>query len=225
MKRTFSEALGYKFRDASVLEEALTHRSLVSGRTIGYERLEFLGDRVLGLVIADMLMDAFPSENEGALARRLAALVREETLAAVARDISLGAEIRLGPGESDSGGRENNALLADACEALIAAIYRDGGLAAARRFIEANWRGRLAAEVEPPQDAKSALQEWAQARAIPLPIYKVVEREGPDHAPVFTVSVEVAGKPAASASGSSKRNAEQAAARALLDRIENDVRA
>lgn len=223
MTRTFSDALGHKFADPSLLEEALTHRSAVGGRTIGYERLEFLGDRVLGLVTADMLMDAFPEENEGALARRLAALVREETLAAVARDLGLGAEIHLGPGESEGGGRENDAILADACEAMIAAIYRDGGLEIARRFIETHWAGRLAAELEPPQDAKSTLQEWAQGRGLPLPVYRVVEREGPDHAPRFTVSVEVTGKPPASASGHSKRTAEQAAAQALLDEIESDA--
>lgn len=223
MSKTFSDALGYQFTDPSLLEEALTHRSVVSGRIIGYERLEFLGDRVLGLVVADMLMEAFPDENEGALARRLAALVREKTLAAVARDIGLGAELRLGPSEAESGARENDALLADACEAMIAAIYRDGGLAPARRFIERHWSDRLAAEVAPPHDAKSALQEWAQARALPLPVYRVVEREGPDHAPLFTVSVEVEGRPPASATGPSKRVAEQAAARALLEAIENDA--
>jgi ribonuclease-3 len=222
MTRTFSETLGYEFADPSLLEEALTHRSAMGGQTIDYERLEFLGDRVLGLVVADMLMDAFPDENEGALARRLAALVREETLAAVARDLGLGAEIRLGAGESEGGGRENNALLADACEATIAAIYCDGGLEPARRFIEQHWSARLAAELAPPQDAKSTLQEWAQGRALPLPAYRVVEREGPDHAPLFTVSVEVVGKPPASATGLSKRVAEQAAAQALLDGIDDD---
>lgn len=222
MTRSSLDLLGYAFADPALLEEALTHRSAVGRATDAYERLEFLGDRVLGLVIADMLMEAFPNENEGALARRLAALVREDTLAAVARDIGLGAEIRLGAGESESGGRENNALLADVCEAMIAAIYRDGGLEPARRFIETHWSARLAAESAPPQDAKSALQEWAQARALPLPSYRVVEREGPDHAPVFTVAVEVEGKPAATASGASKRIAEQAAARKLLDEIEPD---
>jgi ribonuclease-3 len=222
MSKTFSGALGHAFADPSLLEEALTHRSVVSGRIIGYERLEFLGDRVLGLVVADMLMDAFPDENEGALARRLAALVREQTLAAVARDIGLGAEIHMGPGESDGGGRENYAILADACEALIAAIYRDGGLKAARRFIETHWSARLAAEPAPPHDAKSMLQEWAQGRGLPLPVYRVVDREGPDHAPRFTISVEVAGKPPATACGHSKRTAEQVAAQALLDAIESD---
>lgn len=222
MKKKFARALGHEFSDPSLLNEALTHRSASSGPIIGYERLEFLGDRVLGLVVADMLLDAFPDESEGALARRLAELVRADTLAAVARDIDLGAEIRLGPGEAESGGRENNAILADACEATIAAIYRDGGLAASRRFIERHWSDRLAAEPAPPQDAKSMLQEWAQARGLPLPVYSVVEREGPDHAPQFTVSVEVAGKPSAAATGRSKRVAEQAAARTMLDAIEGD---
>lgn len=219
MTKSFPDALGHEFADPSLLEEALTHRSAGVGRIIGYERLEFLGDRVLGLVVADMLMDAFPAENEGALARRLAALVREETLADVARDIGLGAEIRLGSGESEGGGRENNAILADVCEAVIAAIYRDGGLETARRFIERHLAGRLAAELSPPQDAKSALQEWAQGRGLPLPVYRIVERDGPDHAPRFTISVEVAGKPPASATGHSKRIAEQAAAQVLFDEI------
>jgi len=222
MTKSTKVLLGYAFADPALLEEALTHRSAAGRGSAAYERLEFLGDRVLGLVVADMLMQAFPDENEGALARRLAALVREDTLAAVARDIGLGPKIHLGPGEAESGGRENNALLADVCEAMIAAIYRDGGLEPARRFIQAHWSARLAAEPAPPQDAKSALQEWAQARGLSLPSYRVVEREGPDHAPVFTVAVEVSGKPSAVATGASKRVAEQAAARMLLEEIETD---
>ena len=208
--------LGHDFQDRDLLEEALTHRSAASRDSVAYERLEFLGDRVLALVIADMLMEAFPEEAEGALARRLAVLVSQDTLAAVARDIGLGAHIRLSRGDADSGGRENDSILSDVCEAVIAAIYRDGGLEPARGFIQRHWQARLEAAVAPPQDPKTSLQQWALGRGLPLPDYAVVGREGPDHAPEFTVSVTVKGHPAAEGVGPSKRSAEREAARRLL---------
>jgi len=219
MTESAEKSLGYRFKDRAPLDHALTHRSVEASGGADYERLEFLGDRVLGLVVTEMLMTAFPTEREGALAKRLAALVRQETLAAVARDIGLGSHIRLSRGEADGGGRENEAILADVCEAVIAAIYHDGGLDAARDFIERHWRDRLQSVTAPPQDAKTTLQEWAQGRGLALPSYIITAREGPDHAPVFTVQVLLADGQAAEGRGPSKRVAEQAAARKLLDTL------
>jgi len=183
------------------------------------QRLEFLGDRVLGIAVAEMLFRAFPEEDEGALARRLAALVRQDSLDAVAREIGLGRYLVISKGEEEGGGRDNPAMLADACEALIGAIYLDGGLEVARTFVETHWRPKMDAEAKPPQDAKTALQEWAQAAGLALPLYTVVKSEGPPHDPVFEVAVTVAGQQPESARGRSKRAAEQAAARRLLDRV------
>ena len=214
--KSLTDTLGHRFGDPTLLAEALTHRSAARRHDAGYERLEFLGDRVLALVITDMLMAVFPEDHEGALARRLADLVRQETLAAVARDIGLGSHIHLSRSEAESGGRENEAILADVCEAVIAAIYLDAGLDAARRFVERCWRDRLDATSAPPQDAKTTLQEWAQGRGLPLPSYDIIDRTGPDHAPEFRVSVTVEGHRPVEGSGPSKRTAEQAAAERLL---------
>lgn len=211
--------LGHKFSDPALLQEALTHRSASHGRDNGYERLEFLGDRVLGLCIADMLMEAFPDEPEGALSRRLNALVRQETLAEVAEALGIQDHILVGRAEEDGGARTNPAILSDICEALIAALYRDGGLEVARTFIVANWRNRLEKSSRPPKDAKSSLQEWAMARKLPLPEYEIAEKSGPDHAPVFTIQVSVRGREPMQASGESKRNAEQKAAALLLEHL------
>jgi len=222
MTQSAENALPYRFKDRTLLDQALTHRSVEAAGGADYERLEFLGDRVLGLVVTEMLMVTFPAEREGALAKRLAALVRQETLAAVARDIGLGRHVRLSRGEADGGGRENDAILADVCEAVIAAIYRDGGLDAARGFIERHWQDRLRAVAAPPQDAKTTLQEWAQGRGMALPSYSIVAREGPDHAPAFTVRVDLADGLSAEGRGPSKRVAEQAAARKILENIPNE---
>ncbi len=211
-----AERLGHRFARPELLREALTHASAGTAAARDYQRLEFLGDRVLGLVIADLLLRRHPEENEGALARRHVALVRAETLAEVADGIGLGAFLILSSGEDGSGARSNRGLLADACEALIGALYLDGGLPAAECFIESQWSQLLAASV-PERDAKTALQEWAQGRSLPLPDYTVLERMGPDHAPVFTVEVRVEGLPPARAEGPSKRIAEQSAAAMLLE--------
>lgn len=208
----------HTFGRPALLAEALTHPS-ASGRGHGYERLEFLGDRVLGLVVADMLLAAFPDEDEGALALRFTSLVRRESLAAIADGIGLATVIEMTRGEAESGGRENPSTLADALEAVIGALYLDGGLAVAWAFVERLWGARLEAEARPPQDAKTALQEWAQARALGLPKYREVGREGPAHEPYFTLEVEVAGAQPARGEGRSKRLAEQAAAARLLARV------
>jgi ribonuclease-3 len=221
MTKAAEKSLAYSFQDRSLLTQALTHRSVEAAGGVDYERLEFLGDRVLGLVVTEMLMESFPDEREGALAKRLAALVRQETLAGVARDIGLGRHIRLSRGEEEGGGRENEAILADVCEAIIAAIYHDGGLNAARDFIEEHWRDRLQSVDAPPQDAKTTLQEWAQGRGMALPKYSVIHREGPDHAPSFTVRVELTDGSGAEGTGPSKRVAEQAAARRVLELLES----
>ena len=219
MDELLKNALGYEFTSSVVLDQALTHRSLAKTPQASYERLEFLGDRILGYVIADLLLDAFPNEQEGALAKRHADLVRRETLAEIAQEAGLGGHIIMSRGEVDAGGRENQAILSDVCEALIAAIYRDGGIQPARRFIKLYWDQRVRAPSAPPEDAKTKLQEWAQGRGLPLPVYEVVEREGPDHAPIFTVRVSVKGEETVDGVGASKRAAERAAAETLLERI------
>lgn len=220
--------LGHEFRDLSLLEAALTHPSIdrPRGRRSAvpeYERLEFLGDRVLGLAVADHLYRAFPGEAEGALARRFTALVRREALARIALRLEIDRFLRMSRGEEESGGRENPANLADSCEAVIAALYLDGGFEAASAFVERFWQDLVAEDVSPPKDAKTGLQEWAQARGLPLPQYSVVSRDGPDHAPMFTIAVTVDGVGEARARGKSKRNAEQAAAKALLEDIGGDA--
>jgi ribonuclease-3 len=213
--------IGYSFAEKTILERALTHVSAASpkqGRGGSYQRLEFLGDHVLGLAISDMLYRAFPRGDEGELSRRLADLVRRETCADVARAIDLGAELRLGNSESNAGGRRRTAMLADVCEALIGAVFIDGGYPAAAAMIEKLWRERMMKPVKPLRDPKTQLQEWAQGRGLPTPAYREVERTGPHHNPVFRVAVDVAQKDPAEGVGRSKRAAEQAAAAAMLTR-------
>jgi ribonuclease-3 len=218
--------LGHRFARPALLARALTHPSAASRRGArgdSYERLEFLGDRVLGLIVADLLLARFPAEEEGALAVRHAELVRRETLAEVAGELGLAAYLRLAKGEEAAGERRNPALLANACEAVIGALYLDGGLAAARGLVEPLWAPRLAAAAEPPQDAKTALQEWAQARGLALPGYREVGREGPAHEPHFTVEVRVEGREPTLGEGRSKRLAEQAAAARLLAQVKDEA--
>ena len=208
--------LDYRFGDGAALLEALTHVSRSrSGPT--YQRLEFLGDRVLGLAIADILMSAYPEATEGDLSLRLAELVRRETCAAVALAWDLGPHLVLGGGGT-AAMRRNASILADACEAVIGAVFRDGGYAAARALVERSFGDRLASLAELPTNPKTVLQEWAAARGRPSPTYRIVERSGPDHAPRFTVAAEVEGLPDGLGSGASRRSAEQAAAAALLQR-------
>ena len=175
------------------------------------------------MVVAAMLYEAFPHETEGALSQRYSALVRRETLADVARSLSLGPRLALGRGEGAAGGRDNPANIADACEAVIGALYIDGGLEAAERFIRRYWKPAMAADPEPPRDPKTRLQEWTQSKGLGLPVYRMLSSRGPAHAPVFEVEAEVAGLGGAVASGATKRAAEQGAANALLSRIARDA--
>jgi len=211
--------VGHTFENSNLLRNAVTHSSLIgddSRHTESNERQEFLGDRVLGLVVAEMLLGRFPTENEGDISRRHAALVRMETLARVATEIHLGRYIHMSRGEERSGGRKSASLLADACEAVISALYQDGGLEAARGFIESRWSPLISEDLTPPKDAKTTLQEWAQGDGKPLPEYKETGREGPDHDPIFTVEVRVKGFDPVSGMGGSKRLAEQDAASRML---------
>lgn len=213
------QALGHAFADPALLSEALTHASAVgtgSRPRRSYERLEFLGDRVLGLVIAHLLIERFPADAEGALTQRHAALVQKAALIAVAERLALGRWIEIGRHEAESGGRTKPALLADCCEAVIGALYLDGGLEAARRFIGEAWEPLLAEALAPPRDAKTTLQEWAQARGLEIPTYEVVARSGPPHDPCFTVEARVPGLEPTRGQGRSKRVAEREAAEALL---------
>jgi ribonuclease III len=213
--------IGYRFSDVALLNCALTHISALKGprnRAGSYQRLEFLGDHVLGLVISDMLFRSFPRADEGELSRRLADLVRKETCAEIAVSIELGTAIKLGSSEVNAGARKRPAILADVCEALIGAAYLDGGYAAAEALVERLWQARMQAKAQPLRDPKTILQEWAQARGLPTPAYREVARSGPDHNPEFRVAVQLPNFAPAEGSGRSKRVAEQAAAAAMLAR-------
>ena len=218
---SLEERIGYRFSDLALLNSALSHISALKGsrnRAGSYQRLEFLGDHVLGLVISDMLFRAFPKADEGELSRRLADLVRKETCAEIARAIDLGAAIRLGSSEVNAGGRKRPAILADVCEALIGAVYLDGGYAAAEAMVGRLWEARMRTTAQPLRDPKTVLQEWAQARGLPTPAYREVARSGPDHNPEFRVAVQLPQLAPAEGSGRSKRAAEQAAAAAMMAR-------
>ncbi len=208
------------------MREALTHRSALGGgprkpqrKGAGSnERLEFVGDRVLGLLVAEWLAERFPEEQEGELGRRLAALVSQPVLARVAEEAGLAEALAVAPGEAKVGVNSLATVLADALEASIGALYLDGGLDAARRFVRRAWDAAMTEQLAPPKDAKTALQEWAQARGLDLPCYVVAARGGPAHAPSFEVTVTVAGQVGRGSAGS-KRAAEQAAAADLMERL------
>lgn len=229
-KPPFETKFGYKFKDRALLKRALTHASAQSGNGNGKaealnnnERLEFLGDRVLGLAVAELINERFSEAREGELARTYNLLVRGEACAEVARDIGLGAHLILSDSEAGSGGREKVTILADACEAVLGAVFLEAGFGAARDVVRRHWTPRLDALPEATVDAKTALQEWAQARGLSLPAYRELLREGPDHAPKFTSEVRVTGRKqsdmkTAEGRGANKRAAEQAAAAALLAR-------
>ena len=225
-QKDLEETLGTVFKRPELLTEALTHPSALgftrgrrrNSRTPpkGYERLEFLGDRVLGLIIADLLWRRFPQEPEGPLTRRHTSLVRREALSRVAEASGLENHILLSPAEAAAG---NPGILADACEAVIAALYLDGGFEAARALVERLWQPLLAEMTQPPRDPKGELQEWTQARGLGLPSYQLRKRSGPDHALLFTVAAAIAGEEPATASASTKRAAEAQAAALLLERL------
>jgi ribonuclease III len=218
---SLEERIDYRFTDAALLDSALSHISALKGarnRAGSYQRLEFLGDHVLGLAISAMLFRAFPKADEGELSRRLADLVRKETCAEIARAIDLGAAIRLGASEANAGGRARPAILADVCEALIGAVYLDGGFAAAEALVGRLWAARMKVKAQPLRDPKTVLQEWAQGRGLPTPAYREVARSGPDHDPEFRVAVHLPKLAPAEGSGRSKRAAEQAAAAAMMAR-------
>lgn len=213
--------LQYSFADKALLTRALTHTSAISpGKRVAqsYQRLEFLGDRVLGLVVADLLFKQFPGAKEGELARALNSVVRKEACAAVALDLGLGAFVFMDKSELRNGGREKPSVLADVCEAIIGSIYLDGGLDEAYNFIKRTYATQLAATSSPQVDAKTMLQEWAQGRGLPTPQYTENGRTGPAHNPIFTIGVSVQGYDQAEAMGPSKKIAEQTVAEMFLDR-------
>ena len=217
--RSFEQRLGYEFSNLSLIVEALTHSSIASDFRKDNQRLEFLGDRVLGLVMAEALLEIDQTAPEGTLAPRFNALVRKETCAEVARQIELGGVLKIGRSEMLSGGRRKDALLGDGMEAVIAAIYKDGGFEVAKTIIIKLWGDRIKNVKVDARDAKTMLQEWAQARGQNPPNYEVISRSGPDHAPDFLVKVILASGETSEAMAGSKRQAEQMAAKALLKKI------
>ncbi len=217
--RSFEQRLGYEFSNLSLLVEALTHSSIASDFRKDNQRLEFLGDRVLGLVMAEALLEIDQTAPEGTLAPRFNALVRKETCAEVARQIELGDVLKIGRSEMLSGGRRKDALLGDGMEAVIAAIYKDGGFEVAKTIIINLWGDRIKNVKGDARDAKTMLQEWAQARGQNPPNYEVMSQSGPDHAPDFLVKVILDSGETSEALAGSKRQAEQMAAKALLQKI------
>ena len=215
-RAAFERRIGYTFSNRSLLAQALSHSSAKDTKGTDNERLEFLGDRVLGLVVAEMLYDRFSAITEGELARRFNGLVRMESCADVAREIDVGSVLILGEGEAEAGGRHKERILANACEAVLGAAFLDGGFETARRLVNRFWGPRLEMAADDPIDPKTALQEWAQGLGLALPSYVEVAREGPAHKPHFTSEVQVTGKDPARGEGSSKRAAERSAAENLL---------
>ena len=216
--QSLQENIGYFFKDITLLETALCHRSVYD--TVSNERLEFLGDRVLGIVISEYLYLNF-NDNEGKLAKKLNFFVCKQSCANAAKKIDLGKFLTLASSEDESGGRKRNALLGDACEALIAAVYLDSDLDIARKLILFLWSEILASETQ-IIDAKSDLQEWTQSRGLGLPEYILVGKEGPDHSPLFTMTVSIYGFNSATATGTSRRQAESNAALVFLTSLSND---
>lgn len=214
---TLQQRIGYRFNNSALLEQALTHRSLAREHPHN-QRLEFLGDSVLGLMVADLLYRLYPDADEGDLSKRLVALVNGEQLTSIARELNLGSLLFMSRSEEDQRGRENSSNLEDACEALLGALYLDGGLDAVRPLIEEFWKPLAQTLKDAPKDAKTALQEWAQARALPLPEYKVMSAQGPAHAPDFVIEVTVNGA-TAQGRGTNKRVAERLAAELLLKQL------
>ncbi|MBY0382279.1 MAG: ribonuclease III [Xanthobacteraceae bacterium] len=219
--KDIEQRIGHTFKNPALLKTALTHVSALKSahnRADSYQRLEFLGDHVLGLIVSDMLYGAFPKADEGELSKRLADLVRKEACVDVAKSLGLHENIKLGTVGAGVGARLRNSVVGDICEAVIGAIFLDGGYGAAEQFVVRNWTERMRRPVRPLRDPKTVLQEWAQGKGLPTPTYREIERTGPHHDPRFRVAVELPGLEAAEGAGSSKRSAEKAAASALLSR-------
>ncbi|MCJ9703945.1 MULTISPECIES: ribonuclease III [unclassified Bradyrhizobium] len=213
--------IGYSFTDPNLLMQGITHVSaLKSGRKRGdsYQRLEFLGDHVLGLVVSDMLYHAFPNADEGELSKRLAELVRKESCADVAKSLGLLDDVKLGSVGPSADARLRKSVLGDICEAVIGAVFLDGGYAAASEFVKRNWTERMHKPRRPLRDPKTVLQEWAQGKGLPTPVYREVERTGPHHDPQFRVAVDLPGLAPAEGIGGSKRAAEKVAASVMIER-------
>jgi len=213
--------IGHKFTDASLLTTAITHVSALKPqrkRGESYQRLEFLGDHVLGLIVSDMLYRSFPDADEGELSKRLADLVRKESCAEVAKALGLADDIKLGAVGAGASVRLRKSVLGDICEAVIGAVYLDGGYVAAASFVERNWIERMKKPRQPLRDPKTVLQEWAQGKGLPTPVYREVERTGPHHDPQFRVAVELPGLASAEGIGGSKRAAEKVAASVMIER-------
>jgi ribonuclease III len=213
--------IGHKFADANLLTTAITHVSALKPqrkRADSYQRLEFLGDHVLGLIVSDMLYRAFPNADEGEMSKRLADLVRKESCADVAKSLGLTDDIKLGAVGAGASARLRKSVLGDICEAVIGAIFLDGGYAAAAAFVERNWTERMRKPRQPLRDPKTVLQEWAQGKGLPTPVYREVERTGPHHDPQFRVAVDLPGLAPAEGVGGSKRAAEKVAASVMIAR-------
>ena len=214
--------IGHKFADPALLATAFTHVSALKKstrkRSDSYQRLEFLGDHVLGLIVSDMLYRAFPNADEGELSKRLADLVRKESCADVAKSLGLLDDIKLGAVGAGAGARLRKSVLGDICEAVIGAVFLDGGYSAAAQFVERNWTERMRKPRRPLRDPKTVLQEWAQGKGLPTPVYREVERTGPHHDPQFRVAVDLPGLAPAEGIGGSKRAAEKEAASAMITR-------
>ena len=218
-REELQKIIGYYFKDEVLLQTALTHSS--TGKDENYERLEFLGDRVLGLAIASLLFKKFPNENEGDLAKRLAFLVQGETLAKLSAQISLGDFIMFSDAERDAGGAKNDHILADVFESVIGALYLDGGFAPCYDLIETQWDEVLGVMKNPPQHPKTEIQEWAQAQGLPLPNYDIIGQSGPDHAPVFEIKLTVKGHEAKTATGRSRAEAEKLVAEIFMAGVQS----
>ena len=214
--------LGYQFKDPHLIRLALKHPSVVGGVNDSNQRLEFLGDRVLGLFVSECLFLKFRHESEGALAKRFSSLVKRDALARVAQNLGIGPFIEMAPSELASGGRSNPKNLADALEAIIAALHLDGGSDVSRDFVIRHWGPLSEEHIQPPSDSKTVLQEWSQKQGLGLPVYSIVSRSGPPHQPIFEVEVKVSGVNSVRGSGTSKQNAEQFAAKNMLENIECD---
>ncbi len=215
------ERIGHKFADASLLVTAMTHVSALKPsrkRGESYQRLEFLGDHVLGLIVSDMLYRSFPNADEGEMSKRLADLVRKESCADVAKSLGLADDIKLGAVGAGAGARLRKSVLGDICEAVIGAVFLDGGYDAAKEFVERNWTERMKKPRQPLRDPKTVLQEWAQGKGLPTPVYREVERTGPHHDPQFRVAVDLPGLAPAEGIGGSKRAAEKVAASVMIER-------